>query len=122
MTTAQVFIESLKTTVFGMGLVLTTLYILSLILDLMRVIFAPQVKKNKTKKHPLETAHIETETDQTDKDQITDTKLIAVITAAIAEYMGDGTAAIKVNTIRQIHTKTPVWGMTSRINQGRDRL
>lgn len=117
MTTAQVFVESLKTTVFGMGLVLTTLYILSLILDLMRVIFAPQVKKNKTKEHPIETAPTET-----DKDEITDTKLIAVITAAIAEYMGDGTAAIKVNTIRQIHTKTPVWGMTSRINQGRDRL
>ena len=40
MTTAQILQESIRTTIFGMGLVLGTLFVLSLILDLMRVIYS----------------------------------------------------------------------------------
>ena len=47
MTTAQVFQESIRTAIFGMGLVLGTLFILSLALDLMRIIFDPKSKVKK---------------------------------------------------------------------------
>jgi len=48
MMTAQIIQESLKTTVFGMGLVLSTLFVLSLILDLMKVFLAKkQMRKMK---------------------------------------------------------------------------
>ena len=99
MTTAQIFQESLRTSIFGMGLVLTTLYVLSLILDIMRVVFTPRttVKKNEA----------------VTKD---DTELIAVITTALSEYMRTPITNIKIGSIRQIHTKTPIWGMASRMH------
>jgi sodium pump decarboxylase gamma subunit len=122
MTTAQIFQESLKTTIFCMGLVLVTLYLLSLILELMRVVFAPRTNltKNKTepKAHTTEQSinHLQT-TDAKD-----DTQLIAVITAAISEYMGKPITHIKIGAIRKIHEKTPIWGMESRIYNINNKL
>lgn len=117
MTTAQVFQESLKTTMFGMGLVLGTLFILSLILDLMRVIFTPKtaVKKNEAVDEPIAK-------EEPASDEPCDTELIAVITAALSEYMGKPITQIKVNSIRQIHTKAPVWGVASRLNNINNKL
>lgn len=81
MTTAQVVQESLKTSLFGMGLVIGTLYLLSLILDLMRVIFTPTRKSNTavTKDQSIE----QTQTTDTEGDP----QLIAVITAALAHHL-----------------------------------
>ena len=100
-----------------MGLVLGTLYILSLILDLMRVIFTPRttVKKN-------EEATIDEATQEQTTDEQNDTQLIAVITAALSEYMGKPISAIKIGAIRQIHTKTPVWGVASRLYNINNKL
>lgn len=115
MTTAQVFQESLKTTIFGMCLVLGTLYVLSLILDLMRVIFAPAQKKSNTEiKEPI-IEHTQTDTGD-------DTELIAVITAAIAQYLQTPLSSIKVGAIRKIHEKTPIWGMSSRMYNINNKL
>ncbi len=111
MTTIQVFQESLKTSVFGMCLVLGTLYILSLILELMRLVFESKtnVKKNETSLKDQTSEQIQT-VDTTD-----DTELIVVITAAIAEYLQTPVSTFKIGTIRQIHEKTPIWGIESRI-------
>lgn len=117
MTTAQVFQESLKTAMFGMGLVLGTLFILSLILDLMRVIFTPRTTVKKNEEITID----ETKEEQT-ADEQNDTELIAVITAAISEYMGKPISAIKVGAIRQIHTKTPLWGIESRLHNINNKL
>jgi len=117
MTTAQVFQESLKTSLFGMGLVLGTLYVLSLILDLMRVIFAP-TKKNNTAVTKDQTIN-QTQTHEKTQD---DTQLIAVITAAISEYIGKPITQIKIGAIRKIHEKTPIWGMASRIYNINNKL
>ena len=123
MTTAQVFQESLKTAIFGMGLVLGTLYILSLILDLMRVIFAPRtnVKKNNTitENQTIETNQQPT-TQTTDIDD--DTQLIAVITAALSAYMGKPISTIKINAIKKIHEKTPIWGTAARLHNINNKL
>ena len=117
MTTAQVFQESLKTAIFGMGLVLGTLYILSLILDLMRVIFAPTQKKNNTAVTKDQTIK-QTQTIHTEDDS----ELIAVITAAISEYLQTPISTIKIGAIRKIHEKTPIWGMASRIYNINNKL
>lgn len=122
MTTAQVFQESVRTTIFGMGLVLGTLFILSLILDFMRIIFAPRlnVKKNEAVVADDTMVQIQTENITTDSDD--DTQLIAVITAALANYLQAPISTIKVGTIRKIHEKTPIWGMESRIYNINNKL
>jgi len=122
MTTAQIIQESIITTVFGMGLVLSTLYVLSLILDLMKSIFAPktEVKKNEyvaeNEEQTLEIA----ETDVIEKED--DTQLVAVITAAIAQYLQSPVSSIKIGKIRKIHEKIPIWGLESRIYNINNRL
>ena len=122
MTTSQVIQESIITTVFGMGLVLSTLYVLSLILDLMKLIFAPKtgVKKNEyvaeNEERTLEIA----ETDVIEKED--DTQLVAVITAAIAQYLQSPVSSIKIGKIRKIHEKIPIWGLESRIYNINNRL
>ncbi|HQA60500.1 MAG: OadG family protein [Tepidanaerobacteraceae bacterium] len=122
MTTAQVFQESIRTTIFGMGLVLLTLFVLSLILDLMRIIFAPRVniKKNEAIEAGDTAAKIQTENITSDSKD--DTQLIAVITAALAAYLDTPISSIKVGTIRKIHEKTPIWGMESRIYNINNKL
>ena len=98
-----------------MGLVLTALFTLSLILDLMKVIFTP--KESIKKKQPTDKPSPAPITPQ-DSDQ----KLIAAISAAIAAYRTDTTTPFKINTIRQIHKNTPVWALTSRQRQTSGRL
>jgi len=104
-TLAQDLIESLKTGILGMGIVMGTLYILSLILDLMKLIFYPQAKQQK--KNELETTKQQTPQH--------DTQLIAIITAAISQHIQKPTTQIKINSIKQIHKTTPIWAMAARI-------
>lgn len=123
MTTAEVIKEALKTTVFGMGLVLGTLFLLSLILDLMREISY----KNNGKGRGLDKNRGQDEIVESNSHDVKDEKedeaeLIAVITAALSDHMGKPLYQIKVNSIRQIHTKTPVWGLRSRLNNLNNKL
>ncbi|MDD4583573.1 MAG: OadG family protein [Eubacteriales bacterium] len=120
MTTAQIFQESIKTSIFGMGLVLGTLFILSVILDLMRIIFAP--KTNLKKNEVVTTNQTIKQTQITDTDTEDDTQLIAVITAAISQHMGKPITHIKINSIQKIHKKTPIWGITTRIYNINNKL
>lgn len=118
MSTTQIFQESIKTAIFGMGLVLSTLFVLSLVLDLMRVIFT---KNNTVKKNEVISTDKIIENDEKPETK-DDTELIAVITAALSQYLEIPISAIKVGTIRQIHTKTPAWGLTSRIYNINNKL
>jgi len=122
MITVQVFQESLKTTIFGMGLVLGTLFILSLILDLMRIIFQPRLNVNKNDAVVADDTMVQIQTENKTADSEDDTRLIAVITAALAQYLQTPISTIKVGTIRKIHEKTPIWGMESRIYNINNKL
>jgi len=122
MTTAQVFQESLRTTIFGMGLVLGTLYILSLILDLMRVVFEPRSNVKKNESVVANETIEQTQPEDKTMDSEDDTQLVAVITAALAKYLQTPISTIKVGTIRKIHEKTPIWGMESRIYNINNKL
>lgn len=116
--TAEVLQESIRTTLFGMGLVLGTLFILSLVLDLMRVIFAPKTKVEK--KEVLTEKEEIIETNTTDEED--DTQLVAVISAALAHYLQSPVSSIKIGSIRKIHEKTPIWGLESRIYNINNKL
>ncbi|MGI6424730.1 MAG: OadG family protein [Tepidanaerobacteraceae bacterium] len=121
MTTAQILQESIRTTIFGIGLVLGTLFVLSLILDLMRVIFVPTSDEKKNNLIVGNDQSIEkTRTNVTDNED--DTQLIAVISAALAQYLQSPISSIKIGSIRKIHEKTPIWGIESRIYNINNKL
>lgn len=109
---AQDLMESLKTGLLGMGIVMVALYSLSLILDLMRYIFYPQarqVKKNEKTGEPVE------EIKQPEPPHEQDNReLVAVITAALSEYLQKPITHIRIGSIRQIHKTTPEWGRAAR--------
>jgi sodium pump decarboxylase gamma subunit len=124
MTTAQILQESIRTTIFGMGLVFGTLVVLSLMLDLMRVIFTPKanVKKNKditTADQTIDQTKTQVQTGETNDD---DPELIAVISAALVQYLQAPIYNIKIGSIRKIYEKTPIWGMESRIYNINNKL
>ena len=110
MTTAQVFQESIRTAIFGMGLVLGTLFILSLALDLMRIIFDPKskVKKNEAVIVENTVEQIQTESETIDSED--NAQLIAVITAALATYLGTPITSVKVVRYER-YTKKPPYGV-----------
>lgn len=123
MTIAEKLIEALKTTLLGMGIVMVTLYVLSLILDLMRYFFyrpISEVKKNEL------TNQFSSDIDNTKNDindsQENDLELVAVITAALSSYLSVPTQKIKISSIRQIHKTTPVWGMASRYDVSKNKF
>lgn len=109
---AKDLMESLKTGLLGMGIVMIALYLLSLILDLMRYIFYPQarqLKKNEKTGEPVE------EIKQPEPPPEQDNReLVAVITAALSEYLQKSATHIRIGSIRQIHKTTPEWGRAAR--------
>lgn len=111
--------ESLKTGLLGMGITLLSLYVLSLILDLMKVIFYRAENKRKaeattdeaTVNLPSFKEEVENQDVEGDKEE-----LIAVITAALAAYLKKPQEQIRIGFIRRIKPRTSVWGMESRLN------
>ncbi|MCF6097822.1 OadG family protein [Thermovorax subterraneus] len=117
--------ESLKTGLLGMGITLISLYILSIILDLMKVIFYKKEKEeNKVGKNEQEAASnfvtrekaVLEEKEEPEAVEEGEEQLVAVITAALAAYLGKPQDMIKIGFIRRIHERTPAWGMESRLN------
>lgn len=130
MVTLQIITESLKTTLFGMGLVILTLYVLSIILQLSRIVFYPATSVKRAKTRMEAPAEVKEENfvnevfgDKTQSENLKDdSELIAIITAAVAAYLETSTINLKVNSIRQIHQKSPIWAVTSRIENTRNHI
>lgn len=126
----QNFMESIKTGLLGMGIVMVALYFLSLILDLMRYIFYPGAKQAKKSDVvgiiPGNLGGKISQDAQKDQDtsdeQNNNDELVAVITAALSEYLHKPMEQIRVGSIRQIHKRTPVWGMAARYQNVTDKL
>ena len=104
--------EMMTITVFSMGVVFATLLVISFILDLFKVIFAEK-KSQEVKKEPQpQTIAAAPETAAG-----TDEALIAVITAAIAAYIGTGTDKLIVRKIIPMASQEPIWAKMGRIDQ-----
>ncbi|MCR4430600.1 MAG: OadG family protein [Tepidanaerobacteraceae bacterium] len=124
----QDLIGSLKTGLLGMGIVMVALYLLSLILDLMRHMFYPQarqVKKNESIAKPEIAEHdvdMDVQTIQDSADMQNSSELVAVIAAALSEYIQKPITNIKIGYIRRIHKTTPEWGMAARYENVHNNL
>lgn len=115
MSTGEILQEAFRVIVLGMGTVLITLYVLSLVLDIMeRILVKPTVKPE-----PPSVVEVgeESEDDVTQNEE-----LVAVITAALSKYLDKPIYSFKVGSIRQLHRTTPNWGMASRVNNINNKL
>lgn len=109
-----ILVEYLKTGLLILVGSLISLYILSLILN-----FANG--KYRTAKETAEavgdnTPGVEATTEENMGAQDVEEELVALITAAVAAYLGKSVNQIKVGFIKRIHQKAPAWAMESRLN------
>lgn len=107
---ADKFLYGLQITAIGIGLVFLILYLLSVILELMDSVF--QKQQNQSHNIVEETFIRKQESEPIPSS---DTKLVAVITAAIA-YNIKGTP-FKIAKITRTISNTPIWGIASRLHE-----
>lgn len=116
----NVLLESLKAAVIGMGIVMLSLYFLSLILDVMRYVFyKPENTQKKTIDEPSLKSPLVLHEEEINPASQENLEEIAAITAAIAAYLGKPLESVKIGAIRRIYEKTPVWGIAARTNPKR---
>lgn len=118
MGSGEILQEALKVTALGMGTVLVTLYILSLLLNIMERVLNKQPVKNEKNK-VIKKQKVEKVEEVADND---DEQLVAVIAAALSKYLDKPIYTLKIGSIRQIHKTTPNWGMASRIDNINNKL
>lgn len=104
----------LQVTVIGMGIVFIILFLLSLFMDIMRALFYREQSKPAAEQGAVTRPSASHKTKAAlDQDQ---TQLIAVITAAVAQTLGEG-SRFKVTKVRRLHTSRPIWSLAARNTQ-----
>lgn len=104
MTLGQAITEGLKVTVVGITIVFAVLIILMLVLMLMKVIFykeptkATETVKNEAGNTPVPSVN-----------EIDDTELIAVLTAAVVASLNTSTYNLNIKSYKRIGNNSPAW-------------
>ncbi len=114
------FSEGLLVTALGMGVTFAALIGLSLLLDLLRILFYKDPNKNKpvqVTKTPENKETAKASVEDTGNDGQIDGELVAVITAAIAASLNTTTHNIIVKNIMRTEDSTPAWGRAGRADQ-----
>ena len=104
MTLAEALSEGLKVTVVGLCIVFSVLIILMLVMMLMKVVFYKDPSKavKEVKAEPeMTTAAV--------SEDIDETELIAVLTAAIAASLNTSTYNLNIKSYRRIENTSPAW-------------
>lgn len=118
MSVAEALSEGLQVTVVGLAIVFSVLIILMLVLMAMKAIF---YKPNKTEKalqpeSEIKTANTSAQAKENDMDE---SELIAVLTAAIAASLNTSTYNLNIKSYRRVGNSSPSWnkaGLTDVIN------
>ncbi len=108
------FSQGLIVTLLGMGVTFAALIALSYLLDLLRIIFYKEPKKETVQAVPEKS--VETEVVKEEDENLDNEELVAVITAAIAASLQTTTHNIVVRNIRRVQDTTPAWGKSGRID------
>lgn len=105
-----------ETTVIGLAIVFSVLIILMIVLMLFRVIFYKDPNKKKAVAVKTETPVTVAEEQTDDMDE---TELIAVLTAAVAASLNTSTYNLQIKSYRRTDNKMPAWnraGISETIN------
>ena len=110
------FIDSLVVTVFSMLVVFTSLLVIAVIINWIRLLSTEDKKKVALNVQPEVTV---TRNEQVEVVQTTDNseELVAVIAAAIAANLGVNTQDINIRTIRRVSQSLTPWSVTNRQEQ-----
>ena len=112
---------ALNVTFVGMFVVFLSLIILSIIIEYTGKVFSAKNSKNDvnpgnskiTRGNP---ADLKNEANEIADNVSGNDKIVAVITAAIAAYLGSGSENnIRVRSIRRVPQSTPVWNVAGRM-------
>ena len=105
----------LAITLIGMGTVFLVLLGLSFILDGLRMTLGPEEHRSRNKKANENLTEVSEEVSDTEEtSENNQEELVAVLTAAIAQFMGKGAPEFRVTYIHRIPMSTPVWSQVSR--------
>lgn len=109
MTLAEAVKQGLQTTVLGMLIIFAALIILMIAINIMKLIFYKDPKKESVKQEKAvekTPAPVQVPTVTKTED---DEELIAVLTAAIAASLNTSTYNLKIKSYRRIENRAPVW-------------
>lgn len=120
MSVAEALSEGLQVTVVGLAIVFSVLVILMLVLMAMKALF---YKPNKTKQANV-SPQVKNEAKPVNKavqaeDDMDESELIAVLTAAIAASLNTSTYNLNIKSYRRVGNSSPSWnkaGLTDVIN------
>ncbi|SHI95704.1 sodium pump decarboxylases, gamma subunit [Geosporobacter subterraneus DSM 17957] len=107
--------EGLIVTALGMSVTFVALIVLSLMLDLLRILFYKEPQKAPVQIVQQPVAEAEAEEDNMEE-------LVAVITAAVAASLQTSTHNIIVQNILRVGDTTPTWGRAGRVEQMNSRF
>ena len=96
--------------VFSMIVVFVVLLIISYMIDIMHFVLMSKTKSEKVEKC-LEINKSDATNVNTTNDLMADTKLVAIITAAISSYMGTASSNIHIKNIRRVEQNSSNWSM-----------
>lgn len=105
----EIVMEGITATIIGMGLVFAVLALLSLILYFFKYL-DPQIKPSAQAALPEPVMMDEEEISEEPYDG---TELIAVISAALAAYMGEGAPALAIKSIKPVGSAYRAWNVAA---------
>ena len=117
------FGDSLIITLFSMAIVFVTLFILSLLIDFLRISVNKSdsnKESNKTNNH--ETKVVERESEPIVEENMDDEELVAVISAAIAASLGVTIPEVNIKSIKRVSQTNPLWAEMGRREQSLGKL
>ena len=103
------------TTLVGLSIVFAVLIVLMIVLMLFKVIFYKDPKKKAADPAPV----VVQETPAVKDEEVDESELIAVLTAAVAASLNTSTYNLKIKSYRRTDNKMPAWnkaGVTETIN------
>jgi Na+-transporting methylmalonyl-CoA/oxaloacetate decarboxylase gamma subunit len=110
--------DSLIITVFSMVTVFVTLYIISLLIDLLRIVTNKDKKEKEINKTETLKENIVKNTETpTTEENLNQEELVAVIAASIAASLGVTVPDINIKSIKRVSQPTPLWAQIGRREQ-----
>lgn len=116
MSVAEILLTGLSTTIIGMGIVFLTLIFLAFIISLLKYLDSPK-KNYVANEKPLAEVPVAEIHEVVEGQQVDESELVAVITAAIAASMG--TTADKLRVVSLRRSMKEQWNNAARREQQR---
>ena len=109
MTIAEALAEGGQTAIIGLSTVFSVLIILMIVITIMKAVFYKDPSKSASKVIAPESASSEIPAKPVKTDEIDDSELVAVITAAIAASLNTSTYNLRIKSLRRIDNNQPAW-------------